>query len=430
MEENMKRIIGALIAAVALLFTVGCASTTGTTGGTTAAKSTAAKNANPFGFDDATYAKMISESVYSEGNNYRVKKVIEKLRAGDDVYIATLGGSITEGVGPAAYRYGYAYVFRDKIIKTYTPDNGAHVHFVGAGVSGTPSAFGLIRYQKDVVQPLGHTPDLLVLEFAVNDGGDSYFARSYETLVRDALAANDDTAIMLMFSASDWTQQSAECGVGDWYNLPMASAKDAITPQISAGKLTKKMYFADYVHPTKDGHELMADCLMNLLSIADKAELKAKEPVPADTADSPLFSGLAMISASSTDVVFDKGDFSGTDKNMQAYMNSGKYVLPENFYHAPGAGSKSFKMTLTCRTLFFVYKTNGKWDNVKFGSADVYVDGKLVGAYNGAVEGGWNNPVTVLLIDDETAAAHTVEVKMSAGDESKAFTIGAFGYAK
>ena len=43
---------------------------------------------------------------------------------------------------------------------------------------------------------------------------------------------------------------------------------------------------------------------------------------------------------------------------------------------------------------------------------------------------GWNNCMVTMIIDQEVSAKHTVEVKMAEGEENKAFTILAMGYAK
>lgn len=425
-----------ILSLIALTFAItGCASTTGNTTATektATATTTTTASTLPFGISSTDYANLLETSVFDKGNNNRVKKVLENLRAGKDVYIAMLGGSITEGVGPANYKMGYAYRFGDMVKETYTPDKGAHVHFTDAGLSGTPSMLGLIRYQKDVVDQLGHTPDLLVLEFAVNDSGDSSMTRTYEALVRTALTQNPETAIIMLFSENGWTAQAQESDVGYYYELPMVSVKDAYDDAVSNGLITKAKFFADYVHPTKDGHQLMADCLMHLLSIVDKAAADEHKDMPGDALNPPEFTGAQMVSSKTTsaDYTIDAGTFTAKDTNAQAFMNSNKIAFPDNFYHTAGTDGGSFKMTITCKNLLFVYKTNGKWDNVTFGKAEVYVDGKLFNTYDGGASSGWNNPVTVVLVDAENAGKHTVEVKMASGDEKKAFTVYAFGYTK
>ena len=84
-------------------------------------------------------------------------------------------------------------------------------------------------------------------------------------------------------------------------------------------------------------------------------------------------------------------------------------------------------MTLTCKSLIMIYKNA---NNDSFGKADVFVDGNLKQTYSGHEDGGWNNCMIVMLIDEQTSSKHTIEIKMAEGDEDKAFTILAFGYAE
>ena len=50
-------------------------------------------------FNSDQYEDMISKSLLSQGNNKRLKDVIEKAEKGEDITIAYIGGSITEGAG-------------------------------------------------------------------------------------------------------------------------------------------------------------------------------------------------------------------------------------------------------------------------------------------------------------------------------------------
>ncbi len=44
-----------------------------------------------------TYEKMVARSLISTGNNYRMKKALEKANKGQELIMVYLGGSITEG---------------------------------------------------------------------------------------------------------------------------------------------------------------------------------------------------------------------------------------------------------------------------------------------------------------------------------------------
>ena len=138
---------------------------------------------------DSKYEEIIKKSLVSKGNNYLVKQVLAKMRAGEEVIVSAIGGSVTEGAGPSSYTQGYAYQFKDLFIEKYAA-NKDNVKFIPAGIGGTPSPMGLVRYQKDVVEKGGRNPDLLVIEFAVNDWLECSNTRAMEYLVRNALENN------------------------------------------------------------------------------------------------------------------------------------------------------------------------------------------------------------------------------------------------
>ena len=141
-------------------------------------------------FESAEYSKMVEESLSSSGNNARIKKAIEKARAGEDVTLAYIGGSITEGFAASETKNSdcYAETSYNQFKQTYGAGDGENVHFINAGMSGTPSTLGVIRYQRDVLDQMKHGtyPDVLFIDFAVNDGGDC--GEAYESLIRTALA--------------------------------------------------------------------------------------------------------------------------------------------------------------------------------------------------------------------------------------------------
>lgn len=65
--------------------------------------------------------------------------------------------------------------------------DGDNIHYIKAGVGGTPSELGMIRYERDVLRNFTVQPDIVVVEFAVNDAGDETNGVCYESLVRKIL---------------------------------------------------------------------------------------------------------------------------------------------------------------------------------------------------------------------------------------------------
>ncbi|MCH5274083.1 MAG: SGNH/GDSL hydrolase family protein [Lachnospiraceae bacterium] len=373
------------------------------------------------------YEEMLKSSLTTTGNNARLKKVIEKARSGETVNIAAIGGSVTEGAGAQTMLGGYAYQFADAFAETYGTDKGSNINFVNAGLGGTPSSLGVIRYHRDVIEELGAEPDLLILEFSVNDYGEVTSGRAYESLIYDVLSQDNDAAVILVFAVfkSKWNMQGDYIPVGKYYDLPMVSIRDAISVPYLQGNLNDKKFFSDEYHPTTYGHTIMSDCIMHLIAEIDKEEADEMNALP-ETGRKPLdFCKVEMINDESEGVEITKGSFTLVDSAVQYFV--GRPSFPDNWKHDGTAGNESFTMTLTCKNLLLNYKTANGAD---FGDAEVYVDGEKVMTLQGRTAGGWNNSNVVLVIDETTAAEHTVEVRMAEGQEDKAFTILALGYTK
>lgn len=135
----------------------------------------------------------------------------------------------------------------------------------------------MIRFDRDVLRE-GEQPDLVVIEFAVNDEGDETKGDCYESLVRKVLKLPWRPAVVLLFSvfANDWNLQERLQPVGRQYDLPMVSILDAVTPQFSGKEqkrvITKNQFFYDMFHPTNLGHTIMADCLEYLMEVCDTSD--------------------------------------------------------------------------------------------------------------------------------------------------------------
>ena len=179
------------------------------------------------------YCRMISHSLMNMGNAYRIRKAIEKTRAGKEVTLAYIGGSITQGAGAAPINTEcYAYKSYQLFQKRFSAKN--NVKFIKAGVGGTPSELGMIRFDRDVLRD-GQQPDIVVIEFAVNDEGDETKGDCYESLVRKVLNLPCKPAVILLFSvfANDWNLQDRLSPVGKLYDLPMVSVLDAVSHQFA-----------------------------------------------------------------------------------------------------------------------------------------------------------------------------------------------------
>lgn len=391
----------------------------------------------PVLFDSKEYREMISRSLVSTGNNYRLKRVIEKCKRGEDVTIAYIGGSITQGAGGKPINtMCYAYRSYEAFCDMFSPCGGDNVHYVKAGVGGTPSELGMVRYDRDVTKDGEIKPDLVIIEFAVNDEGDETEGVSFESLVMKILQAEQAPAVLLNFAVfmSDWNLQDRLQPIGERYELPMVSVKDAVVPQFDENQvITKRQFFYDIYHPTNDGHRIMADCIACLFKAVDQEEMAA-EDIQLDK--QPVY-GIQF-----KDIVrFDRKDVSDyatiSRKGFDAWDKDIQYVerdmdlkatpeFEDNWMNDGSVQDAEFKMKIQCKNLVAVIKDSG---SSEFGTADISVDGSIVKSIN-PLDNGWSHCNPQIIIDEKESAEHEVVFRMKKGDEGKKFTILGFGVTK
>lgn len=377
--------------------------------------------------------KVLERSLVSTGNNFRMKIAIDKAMNGEEVTIAYIGGSITEGAGSLLNTTTYAQLSYDYFRDTFGKDGGENVKFVNAGMSGTPSSLGMVRYERDVLNRAESAPDIVFVEFAVNDADDTTNGDAYESLVRNILNAENQPAVVLIFSVfkTKWNLQDRLQPIGEYYDLPMISIKDAVVPELNSNALTNAEFFADEYHPTVPGHKIMADCISNYFDAVDQ-EAKAEQDItiPEEAKIGKSFEGIQMLDSKSKveGINIKAGGFADTDTNLGTF----KYdytmkTFPNNWKHSTTSGKTSFKMTIDCKNLVIVYKLSS--NAATAGKVDVYVDGVMTQTYTGS-GGGWNNPKTMVIFNDAESAEHRIEIKMASDSATKEFSILAFGYTK
>lgn len=357
------------------------------------------------------HANMLARSLISTGNNYRMKKAIHKAKQGEDVTLVFLGGSITllrkefEDTGFAAISYRY---YKEKFGR-----NGK-VNYINSGMNGTSSMIGLIRVERDVVK---YRPDIVFIEFSVNDSKDSLHREIFESLVLRILSSDSKPAVVLLFMQSEagYSCQGHMQAIGEYYRLPMISVCDAIRPEIEAKRMLWSEYAADNIHPHSGGNALTAELIRYYLDTVEAMPPDRDLQVPAVPFYGNSFLSMKMLDSENIQTVFE-GGFRKV-KTIDAF--------PNGWVHLAEAGRESFHFKLKFRSLFVVYKENRALTE---GSIIIDIDGKDAGSLCGYRTFGWNNPVTGLVFREEGEKVHTVEIRMAPGDEKKEFCLLAFGY--
>ncbi len=247
--------------------------------------------------------------------------VFRKLRAGEAVKIAYLGGSITAQRGWRPKTLGW---FREQFPK-------ADVNEINAAIGGTGSDLGVYRLRQDVLQ---HKPDLLFVEFAVNDGGapPERIHKSMEGIVRQTWKADGTTDICYVYTLTKGMLADLQGGkypraasameaLADHYGIPSIHVGLKVAQLEKAGKVVfaedkpkaerlaamreGRYYFSkDGVHPYDDtGHILYLEAVARAMAEIRKADKAGAHSLPApfaadnweDAGMVPL--GNAMLSA-------------------------------------------------------------------------------------------------------------------------------------
>lgn len=194
-----------------------------------------------------------------------------------EVRVAYLGGSITAAPG---WRPKSLDWFRKKFPSVKFTE-------INAAIGGTGSDLGVFRVGHDV---LAQKPDLLFVEFAVNDGGAQPEAiqRQMEGIVRQTWKADPVTDICFVYTLAQnqladldkgFFQRSASAmeSVADHYGIPSIHFGIEVSKLSREGKLTFKgekpagwkpedspiLFSTDGVHPlVETGHELYLQAIV------------------------------------------------------------------------------------------------------------------------------------------------------------------------
>ena len=200
----------------------------------------------------------------------RLKNLMKRAANGESLVIGFLGGSITQGSLSSTPKNCYAYLVYEWWKKSFP---NAAFSFVNGGIGGTTSHYGGARAWKDV---LCYRPDIVTVDFSVNDDANEFFEETYEGTLRRLLAAPSAPAVVVLnnvFYDTGKNAQDYHNRIADHYDIPHVSIKDTVYPDVESGKIVRADITPDNLHPNDKGHRLVADEICKLLD-SIKAEVE------------------------------------------------------------------------------------------------------------------------------------------------------------
>ncbi len=190
-----------------------------------------------------------------------------KAQAGESLSVVFFGGSLTYGANASdplktSYRGLMAKYLTEKYPK-------AHFTFHDAAIGGTGSDLGLFRLERDV---LSKKPDLVFLDFTVNDGYDMKDIEpliNYETLMRRIISSG--AALEQLYFAFKWQfgsgykldevyRRTDHMKLSAAYHTAQGDLYPLMQEVVTSGKKKiEELWPFDGAHPDDVGYEIFFD---------------------------------------------------------------------------------------------------------------------------------------------------------------------------
>jgi len=353
---------------------------------------------------EAKWIDFYKSSIKNMGNVDRLAAKLEAAEQGEKLTLAYLGGSITEGKN-------YSSPYTNYIKNTFAKGQFTEVN---AGLSGTSSVVGLVRSESNI---LSANPDIVFIEFSVNDHEDILYKKCFESLVKKILSQPNEPAVIILINRSKggFSTQNQMAPIGNNFNVPVISMDDALTKAFNNGLLQPGDYFTDEYHPHAKGGQLVADCLAYFTRQAMKTENRGDGYVMPSTA----VYGTEYESCVNVDPKT-LGNFNaGSFKSVSGY-GGGK--LPFGYENSKN-GNTPMTFTTEGKGFILVFKAN----STGMGNVIVTVNGKET-KISGNKQYTWGGPDAELGYYQPESGELNVSIKME--NPGSDFTIWGIGLIK
>lgn len=275
----------------------------------------------------------------------RLINLMKRAKAGEELTIGFLGGSITQGSLAENPENMYAYRVFSWWKETFPK---AEFHYVNGGIGGTTSHYGAARAVTDVLM---YQPDFVMVDFSVNDDATVFFQETYEGVLRRILSWESHPAVVLLnnvFYDTGKNAQEYHNALGDWYGIPHVSIKDTLYQEILNGNYRRTELTPDNLHPNDKGHGLVAKEVIKFLETVKKemengAECTEEENIPAPMTENAYENAVRLtIQNSSPKLLGFRADTEEKTGIIDHFKNGwiGKKAGEKICFHLDGDGNK------------------------------------------------------------------------------------------
>lgn len=357
---------------------------------------------------------LVSDEMYARATNFaapelsRLVNVMKRAATGEDITVAAIGGSITQGSITSSQDKAYASIMKKWWEDTFPQSN---ITFVNAGIGGTDSYLGVHRADS---QLLAYRPDFVIVEFSVNDSTTPFYKTSYDNLVRRILKQDNMPAVLLLFMTQEDGTSAIDNDsiIGFNYRLPMLSYRGAVLDEIRKGSFTWKDISPDNIHPNDKGHALCGEIIWRYLN-------SVYSSIGTESFEAPTLFNQAAVTKEKYQqaTILDASGIKPLSENNGFTEGCTEWSVFKNGWSTDNGGSISFTVTAANIGLLY-YQTTSPG----YGNAEVFVDGEKMATLTGYDKDTWgNHGVAEQVFEGKEKTEHTLTVKTT--DENSAFDI-------
>lgn len=293
--------------------------------------------------------------------------------------IAFLGASVTKGEMVARGKE-YVAVLEEKWKKAFPSCRKPEI--INAGTSGTLSGNAMFSVEALIEKK----PDIVFLDYSVNDTGDAWLVEAFESLVYRFVKQGSFVVILLFCNQSGHCTRGTMAKIARHYGIPLLDIGRTVMEHIRDGKFSWDDFASDYVHPNEFGHAFIADEILKFLRQENLCECSPIPVCPKDFCFGGIFCDLEIVP-------------------VREYENQ-KYRFERVF-----------------STIVVEYTQIPEPSECRM---EIAVDGKWIKTIERHSDFSWNNRVVTFLLTEEKNSSHVVELRPAEGAEFSDRELAAF----
>lgn len=333
-------------------------------------------------------SSIAEQAVCGTGRRTDWRRILQK----KELRLGYIGGSVTQG-------YANGDVYKEPYPAMVHEGLAARGYAVTDQVCAAPGMNCMVGTLLADRFILAQQPDLVFVEFAINETTLRPSVHAFESLLRKLLTAEHAPAvcIVILRNISGYSCETYMVPIAEHYGLPCIVLRQGLDPQLESGALTWTDYADEESHPNPDGHRILADCLLHLFDAAADAPEAERSPLPEPWLGAPFVNLQYRTPEQLSDA-----------QTQSPIVKKDNWAFPTAFRLHPDTGD--WTLTASGTALVLYYEVNSL---PEYGDCEILLDGKPMKqpVLHGNSIYGWGNIMHCTVFQSAEPETHTVTLR-------------------